>query len=64
VFTSEHYAARANDLEAAAELISDENIRATYLALAKNFRRKFVLARIAESRSPETKSSQQQSLDP
>ena len=38
MFTPEHYAARASELEAAAELVSDKNVRATYLELARSFR--------------------------
>jgi len=38
VFEPEHYSARASELEAAGKRISDSNIRASYLELARSFR--------------------------
>jgi hypothetical protein len=45
-FKPEHYSERASELEAAAKLVSDANIRSSYLELARSFRQKADLARL------------------
>jgi hypothetical protein len=49
VFSVEHYMSRASELEAAAKLVSDLNIRASYLELARTYRAMANAASIAES---------------
>jgi hypothetical protein len=47
VFGREHYAARASELEAAGERISDLSIRMSYLELARSFREMANLASLS-----------------
>jgi hypothetical protein len=49
VFSVEHYVSRACELEAAAKLVSDLNIRASYLELACTYRAMANAASVAES---------------
>jgi hypothetical protein len=45
-FKPEHYSERASELEAAAKLVSDADIRSSYVELARSFRKQADLARL------------------
>jgi hypothetical protein len=47
VFGPEHYSARASELEEAANLATDRNIKATYRELARRFRDMANMASVA-----------------
>jgi hypothetical protein len=51
VFGPEHYSARASELEAAGERISDLSIRMSYLELARSFREMAKLASLTPRRT-------------